>query len=58
MDALNANGMAARFINSSLTTPEVEQVQEQIRRGHVKILYAARSGWPCPGSAVSSTAWN
>ena len=41
VDALNANGIASRFINSSLTASEMENVQEQARRGKVKILYAA-----------------
>ena len=41
MDALNANGIAARFINSSLPASEIEHVQAQVRRGQVKILYVA-----------------
>ena len=41
VDALNANGIAARFINSSLTASEIELVQSQASRGMVKILYAA-----------------
>ena len=41
VDALNANGIAARFINSTLPTSEIELVQAQIRRGQVKILYVA-----------------
>ena len=41
VDALNANGIAARFINSSLSASEIEHVQAQVRRGLVKILYLA-----------------
>ena len=41
VDALNANGIAARFINSSLTASEIELAQSQASRGMVKILYAA-----------------
>ena len=41
VDALNANGIAARCINSSLAASEIEDVQAQVRRGLVKILYVA-----------------
>ena len=41
VDALNANGIPARFINSSLPAAEIEQVQQQARQGRVKILYVA-----------------
>ena len=41
VDALNVNGIAARFINSSLPASEIEHVQAQVRRGKVKILYVA-----------------
>ena len=41
VDALNANGIAARFINSSLPASAIEHVQAQVRRGQVKILYVA-----------------
>ena len=40
-DALNANGIAARFINSSLQPQEMAEVRAQLGRGEVKILYAA-----------------
>ena len=40
-DALNANGIAARFINSSLRPQEIAEVQAQLEKGQVKILYAA-----------------
>ena len=39
--ALQANGIPARFINSSLPPPEIERVQQETRRGAVKILYVA-----------------
>ncbi len=41
VDALKANGIPAEFINSSLTRPEIERVQNDARRGQIKILYAA-----------------
>ena len=41
VDALKANGIAAEFINSSLTYAEIGRVQEQARRGDLKILYLA-----------------
>lgn len=41
VDALNANGIPARFINSSLTPAEIESAQNQASHGSVKILYAA-----------------
>ena len=41
VDGLNANGIAARFINSSLPPAEIEQIQGQALRGRVKILYVA-----------------
>ena len=40
-DALNANGIAARFINSSLEPQEMAEVRAQLERGQVKILYVA-----------------
>ncbi len=41
VDTLKANGIAAEFINSSLTYAEIGRVQEQARRGDLKILYLA-----------------
>ncbi len=41
VDGLNANGIAARFINSTLPVRDVERVQAEVRRGVVKILYVA-----------------
>ncbi len=49
VDALNANGIAARFINSSLTSSEIDLVQAQASRGLVKILYAAPERLAVPG---------
>lgn len=39
VDALNENGIAASFINSTLTTAEYKQTLSDISRGHVKLLY-------------------
>ena len=41
VDALNANGIAASFINSTLSSAEIARVQEQARTGGLKLLYAA-----------------
>ena len=41
MDTLKANGIAAEFINSSLTYAEIGRVQERARQGDLKILYLA-----------------
>lgn len=41
VDALRACGVAAATINSTLTQDERRQVAEQIRRGELKLLYAA-----------------
>ncbi len=49
VDALNANGIAARFINSSLPISEVDQVQAATARGEVKILYVAPERLALPG---------
>ena len=49
VDGLNANGIAAGFINSSLSASEAERVQERVRRGEVKLLYAAPERLALPG---------
>ena len=41
VDALRANGIAAEFINSTLTYAEINRVQTQARQGGLKILYLA-----------------
>ncbi len=41
VDALTANGMAARYINSSLSYQEISRIQQQLRAGEIKILYVA-----------------
>ena len=41
VDALKANGIAAEFINSSLTYAEIGRVQAQAQRGDLKVLYLA-----------------
>ena len=41
VDALNANGIAAGFINSSLRPREMAEVRAQLGKGQVKILYVA-----------------
>ena len=41
VDALNANGIPARFINSSQPSREIEQAQSEARQGQVRMLYVA-----------------
>ncbi len=41
VDALNHNGIAARYINSSLSAFEIERVRSQVLDGQVRILYVA-----------------
>ena len=41
VDSLRANGIAAEFINSSLTYAEIGRVQTRARQGDLKILYLA-----------------
>ena len=49
VDALNANGIPARFINSSMSGGEIEQAQREVRAGLVKLLYVAPERLPGPG---------
>uniref|UniRef100_A0A486XMQ1 DNA helicase RecQ n=1 Tax=Rheinheimera sp. BAL341 TaxID=1708203 RepID=A0A486XMQ1_9GAMM len=41
VDALQANGIAAEFVNSSLSREQVLQVFARLRRGEIKLLYVA-----------------
>ena len=41
VDALNANGIPARYINSSQPSREIEQAQSEARQGQVRMLYVA-----------------
>ncbi|MCK5084837.1 MAG: DNA helicase RecQ, partial [Candidatus Pacebacteria bacterium] len=41
VDALKTNGIAAEYINSSLLPAEIQQIQEKVIAGKVKILYVA-----------------
>lgn len=41
VDALRANGIAAAFLNSSLSSEEATQIEEQAARGELKLLYLA-----------------
>ena len=49
VDALNANGIPSRFINSSLSYRESWQVQRDVSDGTVKLLYVAPERLPVPG---------
>ena len=41
VDGLKANGIAAEFINSTLSPAEIARVQAQAKKGQLKILYLA-----------------
>ena len=41
VDSLEANGIPARYINSSLTTGEIREIQDQVQAGKIKLLYIA-----------------
>jgi len=41
VDSLKLNGINAEFINSSLSTSEITDIQNKIRGGEIKILYIA-----------------
>jgi len=41
VDALQANGIKAEFINSSLSSAEIEKIQTRARNNDLKILYLA-----------------
>ncbi len=49
VDALNANGIPARAINSSQPSWEIEQAQSEARQGQVKMLYVAPERLALPG---------
>jgi ATP-dependent DNA helicase RecQ len=49
VDGLLAHGIAAGFINSSLTAAQVSRVQEMTRDGAFKILYVAPERLALPG---------
>ena len=41
VDALKMNGIAAEYINSSLSASEIIEIQNKVQAGQIKILYAA-----------------
>ncbi len=41
VDALQANGISAEFINSSLSSSEIGRIQAKAKKGDLKILYIA-----------------
>ena len=49
VDALRAQGIAARYLNSSLTPEEAAQVRQEARRGAVELLYLAPERVAAPG---------
>ncbi len=49
VDALKANGIAAAFVNSTLSRRDIERVEKQAERGTLKILYVAPERLALPG---------
>ena len=49
VDDLQANGIAAAFVNSTLSPAEIERTQTEARMGKIKILYAAPERLANPG---------
>ena len=41
VDSLRANGIPAGFVNSTLTQPQIAQVEDRARNGQLKVLYVA-----------------
>lgn len=41
VDSLNANGVAAEYINSSLKDGEIRDIMDRVKDGEVKLLYVA-----------------
>ena len=49
VDALKANGIAAEFINSTLSAGEIGRIQGQAQNGSLRILYVAPERLAIPG---------
>ena len=49
VDALQANGIKAEFINSSLSPTEIEKIQTRATNNDLKILYLAPERFALPG---------
>ena len=49
VDGLKANGVPAGLLNSTLSPDESAQVQDQARRGELKMLYVAPERLTLPG---------
>lgn len=49
VDALKANGIAAAFVNSTLSSAEIDRTQMEAKTGKLKILYAAPERLANPG---------
>jgi len=48
VDALKAKGIAAAYINSTLSNREIDHVQRQAQQGRIKLLYVAPERLPLP----------
>lgn len=49
VDALQANGISAGFLNSTLTGYEIAKILDDVRVGEIKILYVAPERFAVPG---------
>ncbi len=49
VDALNANGIPAAFLNSTLSPVEISRVEGLVRAGKIKLLYLAPERFAMPG---------
>ncbi|HEX8923649.1 MAG TPA: RecQ family ATP-dependent DNA helicase, partial [Patescibacteria group bacterium] len=46
VDQLKTNGIAAEFINSSIKSGEIREIQDKVKKGEIKILYVAPERLP------------
>ena len=58
VDALNANGIAATFLNSSIDANEARERMERLDRGEVRLLYVAPERIVLSGFLARLDRWN
>ena len=49
VDSLRANGVAADFINSTVSSVEIERIKQDAKSGKLKVLYVAPERFSVPG---------
>ena len=52
VDSLRANGIAAAFLNSTLSTSEVYDIERRTEAGHIKLLYLAPERLAIPATVA------